>query len=400
MARRRFQRGSLWQDGDRWKARWREDVRLPNGRDKRVYREQILVSVKDCPTKRLARRVLEDRLKEINSLTYRPVPAETFEQFALRWMQKVMILHKPSSQRSERSVIETHLNPAFGNLAPREISAEGLQTWVATQSLAPKTVRNVMTTLRMMWKSAKSWGYVQHDPFDGLRLPTAVKGNVYHFTIGETLAIIERAQGRWRTFFRVLAETGIRPGELAGLRVIDVGERELRICQSVWQRKVQTPKTRTSVRKFAISQRLALELEELIQNSEPNEYGLVFVTDKFRIRANQYRRTRINQFDGGKPLSMDNFRQRVLNPILDELGIRTKIDALGIKRCGNYAFRHMNATIMDGLGTPLKTRQKRLGHAQPETTLGHYTHALDENDFRAADQIDALLSPKAAGILQ
>jgi hypothetical protein len=55
----------------------------------------------------------------------------------------------------------------------------------------------------------------------------------------------------------------------------------------------------------------------------------------------------------------------------------------------------MNATLMDTLNTPMKTRQKRLGHAQIETTLKHYTHAIDADDQLAADQIGALLSPSA-----
>ena len=92
------------------------------------------------------------------------------------------------------------------------------------------------------------------------------------------------------------------------------------------------------------------------------------------MRANQHGTTEAVHRNGGKPLSMDNFRQRVLEPILVELGIRAKMDALGIKRCGNYAFRHMNATFMDGMQVPLKTRQSRLGHARIETTMRHYTH--------------------------
>ena len=51
---------------------------------------------------------------------------------------------------------------------------------------------------------------------------------------------------------------------------------------------------------------------------------------------------------------------------------------------------------MDILNTPMKTRQKRLGHAQIETTLKHYTHAIDADDRQAAEQIGALLSPKGA----
>jgi integrase len=54
----------------------------------------------------------------------------------------------------------------------------------------------------------------------------------------------------------------------------------------------------------------------------------------------------------------------------------------------------MNATLMDGLNTPLKTRQSHLGHADPTTTIENYTHVVDADSKAVAEQICALLSPK------
>ena len=96
---------------------------------------------------------------------------------------------------------------------------------------------------------------------------------------------------------------------------------------------------------------------------------------------------------------MDNFRNRVLNPILKQLGVDKKLKEMGIKRCGNYAFRHMNATVMDEIGTPLKTRQHRLGHAQIETTMTHYTHKVDADDRHVAETLGSMLSPTAETIM-
>ena len=48
---------------------------------------------------------------------------------------------------------------------------------------------------------------------------------------------------------------------------------------------------------------------------------------------------------------------------------------------------------MDKFAVPLKTRQKRLGHAQIETTLTHYTHPTDDADFEVAERFDAVLRP-------
>jgi integrase len=128
-----------------------------------------------------------------------------------------------------------------------------------------------------------------------------------------------------------------------------------------------------------------------------NQYGNAQMKAKRKANS-KVERGPVNQNGGGKPLSMDTFRQRVLNPILDELGIRARVKALGI-RCGNYAFRHLNATQMDQWGTPIKTRQQRLGHSDAAVTLNHYTEALDAADLEVADRFGELLKP-AAPVIQ
>lgn len=388
VARRRFQQGQLILDGDRWIGRWREDVRGVDGQVRRVRRERILASTKDT-TKRMARRLLEDCVRTVNSADYKPDWAGTFSIFADRWEKTVCPEHKPSTQTSEKSVLRAHLRPMWGDVRMREITTEALQTWIAAKrtTLAPKTIRNVIRTLSAMWTTAQAWSYVQHDPFRGLVLPAVPQGRVYYFSVEEAQQIIDRAPAKWKLFFRILAETGIRPGELAGLRRASCQPRSITITQSVWARKVQTVKSRDSARTFTISAGLGQAIQDFIATSPANEYDLLFVTEKWRAGSEK----RLNQYEGGKPLSMDTFRQRILNPILEELGIRARVQALGL-RCGNYAFRHLNATQMDTWGTPLKTRQKRLGHSDPSVTLRHYTEALDAEDLKVADRFGQLFN--------
>jgi len=286
--------------------------------------------------------------------------------------------HKPSSQSSEKSDLKRILVPHFGPTSLKDITAETVQVSVSSFEGSPKTVRYLICTMRLFWKTAKDWGYISHDPFQGLRFPEASRSKTYNFTVEESLAIIAGAPEQWKSFFWLLAETGMRPGELAGLKLEGVDWLNGTICieQSVWQGKLQTPKSDAAIRKFAISSELVKRLQAYRRNHwMRNEMGLMFASKK------------------GSPLSMDNFRNRVLNPILKKLGIVAKLQAMGIKRCGNYAFRHMNATVMDEIGTPLKTRQHRLGHAQIETTMTHYTHKVDADDRNAAEAIGAMLSP-------
>ena len=72
MARRRFQKGQLKLVGDKWIGRWREDV-IEQGVVRRIRRKVLLGTTKDYPTKRLARRALDEQLVSINRLDYRPM---------------------------------------------------------------------------------------------------------------------------------------------------------------------------------------------------------------------------------------------------------------------------------------------------------------------------------------
>jgi integrase len=375
LMRRRYQTGQLIDDKDRWCARWREDVLQPDGSVKRIRKWDVIAMKRDCPTRRMAQRILDEKLRLINREDYKPAPAETFAEFADRWMKSVLVHDKPSTQETDRRNIERDLKPVFGRFPMREITAEMIQTWVSGLPHMPKTVTNLKTIFCRMWKTAKTWNYVQHDPFEGLKLPKFKKGNVYQFSAEEMMAIINEAKGWHKLFFRMLGQTGMRPGEAAGLRVQDLDGRVLNVQQSAWKGNIQTPKTEDSVRNFSISEGLAEDLRHHIAES-PNAHGLIFVNSH------------------GNPINTSHFVDKTLNPILEKLGIRAKIRALGV-RCGNYAFRHGNMTELSRSGVPLRTIQSRVGHAAgSDVTMTHYIHAVSADDLAAADLMDALLSEK------
>jgi integrase len=382
MTRRRYQRPEVQWDKDRWIARYREDTLDPETRQVRRVRK---VWYGDGQlNKRVAQKELDQFLATINSDSYKPKVTETFSAFADRWVKTVLIHHKPSSQHSEGSIIRVHLKPAFGEFPMREITAEVIQAWVSSAVTGQKTTRNIVDCLRAMWTTAKDWSYVQHDPFQGLRLPKKTAPKTYSFSLEESVAIIESAKEPWKTLFRIVAETGVRSGEVAGLRIEDFDPVNLTLAvrQSVWNKKIQTPKSDAAFRREPISAELAFAVEQIIKSAKPNKYGLIFTGQT------------------GEPLQMIHFANRVMRPLLTELGIRAKLDALGIKKCGLHAFRRMSATEMDRQGVPLKTRQNRMGHASPQVTLNHYTKPIDEASRRFADRMGALLTPKTDEIIQ
>src|SRR5581483_11802954 len=238
-----------------------------------------------------------------------------------------------------------------------------LQSFIAASTGSPKTVRNGIATMRMIWNSARAWGYVTGDPFDGLVLPVRV------FNENEARRIIEAADEPYKTLFWLAAETGMRAGEIAGLRWEDIESniRLVRVRQSVWSGKAQTPKTTSASRVCAISERLANRLAELYREREGSSpVRLVFETRR------------------GTPIDPALVVKRKLHRICDRLGI---------ERGGFHAFRHFNASAMDRFGVPMKVRQERLGHSDPRLTLRVYTHTASEDDKKIAAQLASVLRP-------
>src|SRR5438132_8863089 len=224
MARRRFQRGSVFERGKRervWVGRWREDVIGPDNQVRRISRKEVLGTKKDFPTKKLALRELEIRLAPINSSNYRALRTANFSQFVLLWERDVLSQHKLSTQSAIRSVTRNHLRPYFGQHPMKDITAHDVQMFVRATKLAPKSLKSAISYFEMMWKSARAWGYVSHDPLEGLILPKAQRSGRFFFTADEIRRILATASEPQTTFYWLAAECGLRAGELCGLRVLD-----------------------------------------------------------------------------------------------------------------------------------------------------------------------------------
>src|ERR1051326_8925778 len=149
MARRRYQKGSLVPKtglprNGLWIGRWREDVIQPDGNTTRPYKWEVLGTVEDYPTRKLALRALEARLSTINSPTYRARPTATFSDFATRWDATVLCQHKPSTQSSVRSQLRKWLVPALDFWALKDVDGPTVQTFIAKCNANPKTVRNLV----------------------------------------------------------------------------------------------------------------------------------------------------------------------------------------------------------------------------------------------------------------
>jgi integrase len=376
-----------------------ETIQAENGMVKRIDRN-VYLGVAGYQggelTKPLAKRKLREFVDRANN--YRPATTQTqtigkastpFSVFAARWQEEVLTHKKASTASTMKGHIKNLFIPAFGRLAMGDIDSEGVQSFLNNLGgkVSPKTIKNVWTTLRIMWNSAVAWKYVTGELH--ITLPQSRKFRMRCYTIEEVKSILASTQGADRMFFWLAAETGLRAGELTALRVgdVDLANLSLEVNKAIWHGTEDGPKTLAGFRSVCISSRLGAHLAEYLAGR----------TDGYLFQTNT-----------GNPWDSSNVLERKLNKLLDRLSI-PKVDqmllakivgkgrtidqaTLSEKRAasvGLHSFRHTNATAMDSLGIPYQVRKRRLGHSNGSVTE-NYTHTFTKDEREAAEKLGEL----------
>jgi len=369
VARRRFQRGSVFKNKAKtiWLGMYSEYVFDSNGVEKRNRKQVVLGSVRkpdgDEMTKREAQRLLQPYVDRVNSSLSAPArehKSATFEVFSQIWVRDYLSLSKRSTQAT-MSGHAKKLTAAFGKKDVRQIGAGDLQRIIAAmeaEGYKPKTIRNLWVTVRLIWDAALAQGFVDRI-LPKPKLPRHTRKKPRYFRLDDVAKIIAHSQGVYHIFYWLAAETGLRAGELCALTLADVTTASVTVNQSVWNGKVDTPKTPNAIRKIAVSPHLAKLLAAQVENQRAKGRDFLFSTST------------------GRPWDISLFRKRKMQPLLLSLEIQA---------AGLHAFRHFNASLLGSLRTPLKTIQERLGHALTGSlTLDVYTHAEWEENEEAAE---------------
>jgi hypothetical protein len=242
ISRRRFQKGSVFQNKTRtmWLGAYSEYVLDAHGVEKRIRRQVVLCPAKSGERpigKREAQRLLHPHLDRVNSSIASPASerkSATFEAFAEVWERDYLSLSKPSTRSGEKSTLK-RLKTAFGRKDMRAIDAGDIQRYIASamnEGLDPKTIRNHWGTVSLIWNAALAQRIVD-SVLPKPKLPRRSKKKAKFLTLSEVARIIAASPGEHRAFYWLAAETGLRAGELGGLKLTDFEGERLRCRQQL-----------------------------------------------------------------------------------------------------------------------------------------------------------------------
>jgi integrase len=370
VARRRYQQGCLFLRGKTrkvWVLRYREDVMLPSGQITRVNRSEILGPIADIPTRRIAQRLVESRLRAINQNNYRPKTTLTFREFVeTQWQPSLFPTFKRSTSRGYAYLLRKYLLPYFGDSKLTEINRQMVQGFVGQlgKGLAPKSISLAKNLVSRIFTTAMEWSYVQENPATHVRTPARVSQREPNaLTPEQVRLLIAELPEPCKSMVLIAILTGLRRGELFALRwgAVNFERKLVHVRESVYEGHFGTPKTRSSFRKIPMGEALEAIFVRL-RDKKAVVDDLVFASK------------------AGTALRPENVLKRVIRPACERLGL---------PKVGWHDLRHTSATLLHE-HEPLRVAQAILGHSDLQTTLG-YTHVLPGSQREAMRRLERVV---------
>ncbi|MBK9032124.1 MAG: site-specific integrase [Myxococcales bacterium] len=153
-------------------------------------------------------------------------PVPTVEEFARTWLAQAKADNRPITYRHKVTTLRLQVLPRFGKLRLDQITFPLVEAWrlhmLNEEGKLPSTVYRIMTEFRSLLGYAHKSDVLAKLP----RWPTqkVSRGRPQFLTFEETAQLIAVAEplDPWKAMIIVAVRTGLRYGELAGLRWQDV----------------------------------------------------------------------------------------------------------------------------------------------------------------------------------
>ena len=130
-------------------------------------------------------------------------------------------LLKHSTLLSYRGILEKYLRPAFGAIRSDRLTSQVVISWESrlAETLAPKTLNNVVTTMRGLLSWAREQQFLAHDPMATIkpaRVPRDEQPCLQPSELNNLLDTAATLPTRDQAIVYLAAYSGLRRGELFG----------------------------------------------------------------------------------------------------------------------------------------------------------------------------------------
>lgn len=310
-------------------------------------------------------------------------PTPLFSEFSVTWRAEMAPQWRRLHHRSVDTIFETHLLPAFGKMPIAAISKPDVLEFRAklaalpgrgNVTLASTTINKIVGILRQCLTEATE-RHDLPDVFKGVRRLRARRTDVQPFTLDEVERIRSTIRSDYRNYITVRFFTGLRTGEINGLKwkYVDF-DNDLILIRETYSagRSEENAKTLSSLRDIAMLPMVKEALRDEWELRDPDS-EFVFATR------------------GGGPIDANNFTTRIWYPLLRHLGIAKRRP---------YETRHTTATLMLAAGENPEWIARLMGHTNTQmlfTVYSRFVPNLTRQDGQAfIGMVHSKQAPEAA----
>jgi integrase len=349
---------------------WGSVRKLPSGRYQARYRvDGVLHS---APTTFATKRDADAFLAEARTTLERGTwvnPAAgkiTLQEYSSRWLAERVQLRIRTRELYE-GLLRLHILPMLGSTLLVDVTPAVIRTWNASllrdRKSGASTPAKAYRLLRTIMGTAVEDGLIARNPcgIKGAGMERPPERPVA--TIEQVYALADAIEPRFRSLVLMATFTGLRLGELIGLRRrnLDLLHASVRVVEQIQElsdgtRHTAPPKTDAGIRTVAIPKVLIPELEvHLATFSGPGPDGLVFAGTK------------------GQPTPRVSIHK----------AWKRARAAAGMPDFHFHDLRHTGNTLAAATGASTRELMARMGHASPRAAL-IYQHAVRERDIAIA----------------
>lgn len=301
-----------------------------------------------------------------------------------QWLDEWLLIHtptvRPTTEYQYRNVISNHIKPYVGHVALKDVDGRlvlGLYGKLRADGRTDCILTRVHERLEQCLEQARKLRIIPYNPMRDVAKPQYHPDKRDVWARDELERFLSVAgDSAYGPIWRFVLQTGMRNGELRGLRWqdVDIAGRMIHVRQAVsnvGKVRFGLPKDgeeRTiSVSQGCINMLLAHKVQQntlrLKNGLRWCDYDLVFPT--------KY----------GTPIQPSSLRADFLR-----MCERANVRPLHI-----HDMRHTHASMLIASGVEINVVSERLGHSDPAITWRVYAHVLAHRHAEVGDMVDSLL---------
>jgi len=315
----------------------------------------------------------------------RPIPdqRQKLGPFLRHWLDEVARpTLRASTYDSYDDILRLHLIPGLGRIPLAKLAPAEVQSFLNAKlesGLSPRRVQYLHAVLRRALVTAERWGLVARNVAKLVDAPRVPRHEIEPLTPEQARRLIEAAaKDRLRALYVTALGTGLRQGELLGLRWedVDLEAGRLRVRHTLarvdGRLELLEPKTDRS--------RRSVSLPEVVVSA---------------LRAHRTRQRMERLVAGSRWQDTEHtFATTIGTPIEAARVTRSfglALERAGLPRIRFHDLRHAAATFLLAQGFTLEDVKNLLGHSSIVLTSNTYGHVLEQRKQQVARGMDAVL---------